>query len=141
MIVCEAANHSLRERLLRDADRTLAKAKNAGHAAVEIKRHAKELAKHQQSVEVHEVHHQQESNSNKHLATGSLLSENVIQKCKSCSGSRPRGRCPAYGKRCRECNRRNHFVAFYSSNGINHVTYGALPLQYPAMQKIKTIFH
>ena len=60
-----AADHSLRERLLRDADLTLAKAINASDEAEETKRHAKELAKHQQSEEVHEVRHQRESNSNR----------------------------------------------------------------------------
>ena len=43
MIVCGVADHALRERLLRDADLTLAKAIDAGIAAEETKRHTKEL--------------------------------------------------------------------------------------------------
>ncbi len=33
----------------------------------------------------------------------------MINKCKFCSGSHQRGKCPAYGKRCHKCQRRNHF--------------------------------
>ena len=59
MIVCGVADHALRERLLCDADLTLAKATEAGIAAEETKRHTKELEKHQSDV--HQVRHQKEN--------------------------------------------------------------------------------
>ena len=59
MIVCGTADPSLRERLLRNADLTLAKAIEAGHASEETKRHAKELEKHQVS-EINRVRHDKE---------------------------------------------------------------------------------
>jgi hypothetical protein len=54
MIVCGAADQSLPERLVRDADLTLAKAIDAGIAAEETKRRAKELEKHEQSSDIHQ---------------------------------------------------------------------------------------
>ena len=62
MIVCGTADPSLRERLLRNADLTLAKAIEAGHASEETKRHAKELEKHQVS-EINRVRHDKEKSS------------------------------------------------------------------------------
>ena len=140
MIVHGAADHSLRERLLRDADLSLAKAINAGHAAEKTKRHAKELAKHQQSVEVHEVRHQQERSSNKHPAKGSQLCDNVIKQCKFCRGSHPRSRCPAYGKRCRKCNQKTILRPAVPAKELIMSRNGALPLQPPPVLKMKTIF-
>lgn len=49
MIVCGTAYLSLRERLLRNLDLTLAKVIKAGHCSEETKRHAKELEKRQAS--------------------------------------------------------------------------------------------
>ena len=45
----------------------------------------------------------------------------MIKKCKFCNGSHLRGICPAYGKRCRNCNRRNHFAVCCSQKSIKHV--------------------
>jgi hypothetical protein len=60
IIVCGVADQSLRERLLRDADLTLTKAIDAGIAAEETKRHAKEFEKHEQSSDIHQVYHSKE---------------------------------------------------------------------------------
>ncbi|CAB4040204.1 Hypothetical predicted protein [Paramuricea clavata] len=100
MIVCGVADQSPRERLLRDADLTLAKAIDAGIAAEETKRHAKELEKHQQSSDIHQVYHSKE----RKLKKSNRAPDDVIKKCKFCNGSHQRGNCPAYGKRCRTCN-------------------------------------
>ncbi len=113
MIVCGVADHALRERLLRDADLTLAKAIDAGIAAEETKRHTKELEKHQS--EVHQVRHQKEKRIKE------SKTPDMIKKCKFCNGSHLHGVCPAYGKRCRNCNRRNHFAVCCSQKSIKHV--------------------
>lgn len=34
----------------------------------------------------------------------------MINKCKFCSQSHRRGNCPAYGKICNNCSKRNHFA-------------------------------
>lgn len=38
-------------------------------------------------------------------------SNSMITNCKYCMGSHVRGKCKAYGKRCRACNRFNHFAS------------------------------
>ncbi|CAB4026344.1 Hypothetical predicted protein, partial [Paramuricea clavata] len=118
MIVCGVADQSLRERLLRDADLTLAKAIDAGIAAEETKRHAKELEKHQQSSDIHQVYHSKE----RKLKESSRAPDDVIKKYKFCNGSHQRGNCPAYGKRCRTCNRKNHFAVCCSQKSVKCVT-------------------
>ena len=121
MIVCGTADPTLRERLLRNADLTLAKAIEAGHASEETKRHAKELEKHQVS-EVNRVRHDKEKSSKtKESHNRSHHSDDMIKKCKFCSGSHQRGNCPAYGKRCKTCNRKNHFASRCSQRMVNQV--------------------
>ena len=36
-------------------------------------------------------------------------SKEIIKKCKFCNASYPRGKCPACGKSCLNCNGKNHF--------------------------------
>jgi hypothetical protein len=118
MIVCGVADHALRERLLCDADLTLAKATEAGIAAEETKRHTKELEKHQSDV--HQVRHQKENRIKESKKTPQP-SDDMRKKCKFCNGSHLRGVCPAYGKGCRNCNRRNHFAVCCSQKSVKRV--------------------
>ena len=39
------------------------------------------------------------------------------KKCKFCDSSHPRGKCPAYGKVCHVCNKKNHFKVCCSHVG------------------------
>ncbi|CAB4028015.1 RNA-directed DNA polymerase from mobile element jockey [Paramuricea clavata] len=71
---CGVADQSLRERLLRDADLTLAKVVDASIGAEE--RHAKELEKNQQSSDIHQVYHLKE----KKLKESSKALDDVIKK-------------------------------------------------------------
>ena len=34
----------------------------------------------------------------------------MINNCKFCAGSHPRGKCPAYGEKCNFCHKKNHFA-------------------------------
>ena len=121
MIVCGTTDPLLRERLLRNADLTLTKAIEAGHASEETKRHAKKLEK-QQVSEINRVRHDKEKSSkSKDSRNSSNHSDDMIKKCKFCSGSHQRGNCPAYGKRCRTCNRKNHFASRCSQRMVNQV--------------------
>ena len=36
--------------------------------------------------------------------------EEIIAKCKFCAGQHKRGQCPAYNKRCNNCQKLNHFA-------------------------------
>ena len=109
MIVCATADSSLRERLLvRNADLTLAKAIEAGHAS---------------EKEINTVQHEKEKSSKtKDPRKSSHHSDrDMIKKCKFCNSSHQRGNCPAYGKRCRTCNLKNHFASGCSQKMVNQV--------------------
>ena len=45
------------------------------------------------------------SNKNK-----SYRQEEIIVKCKFCTGQHKKGQCPAYNKRCNNCQKLNHFA-------------------------------
>ena len=120
MIVCGITDHTLRERLLRDGDLTLEKAIAAGHAAEETKRHAKELKEHQESADVHKVHRLKDKQP-RIPDKKSKHPDSIINKCKFCGGSHQRGKCPAYGKRCHKCQRRNHFEVCCPEKEVNGV--------------------
>eukprot|EP00794_Sanderia_malayensis_P014552 gene14552-16054_t len=110
MIVCGVADPSLRERLLRDAELTLEKAVAAGHAAEETRRHAKELRSYQDNIDIHNVNRRMRKEQRKYDTDRQSKYENdLIKKCKFCNSTHPRGKCPAYGKKCRSCKRKNHF--------------------------------
>ena len=120
MIVCGVADNTLRERLLRDGDLTLEKAIAAGHAAEETKRHAQELKEHQESADLHKVNRSKD-NQSRRPDKKSKQPDNTINKCKFCGGSHQRGKCPAYGKRCYKCHRKNHFEACCPEKEVNSV--------------------
>ena len=41
--------------------------------------------------------------------TSVLLKDRIMKDCRYCGGEHNRGNCPAYGKECRKCLKRNHF--------------------------------
>jgi hypothetical protein len=40
--------------------------------------------------------------------------------CKFCGGSHAKGKCPAFGKKCSNCQKRNHFAAVCRSRRVHH---------------------
>ena len=120
MIDCGITDHTLHERLLRDGDLTLEKAIAAGHAAEETKRHAKELKEQQESADVHKVHRLKDKQP-RIPDKKSKHPDSIINKCKFCGGFHQRGKCPAYGKRCHKCQRRNHFEVCCPEKEVNGV--------------------
>ena len=107
MIVCGTKDNSLRERLLRECDLTLSKAISAGHAAEETRKHAREILRSQPSADIDKIFKKKLNKSNHN--THNQNKRDFIKKCKFCDSSHPRGKCPAYGKVCHVCNKRNHF--------------------------------
>ena len=107
MIVCGTKDNSLRERLLRECDLTLSKAISAGHAAEETRKHAREILRSQPSADIDKIFKKKMNKSNHN--TCNQNTRDFIKKCKFCDSSHPRGKCPAYGKVCHVCNKKNHF--------------------------------
>ena len=102
MIVCGTNDNSLREHLLRKSELTLPKVISAGHAAEETPKPPKTL-KSNETIDLYKI--------SKHLQSRSKTCAQVteiIKKCKFCKNSHHRGKCPAYGKVCHNCNRKNH---------------------------------
>ena len=95
MIICGVQDNKLRERLLREATLGLEKAIQLGQAAEETKKHVQQL----KSETEHSVYKIQKSQE------GQQKTNN-----KYCSYNHARGRCPAYGKKCKNCNKPNHFA-------------------------------
>ena len=105
MIVCGTKDNSLRERLLRETDLTLSRAISAGHAAEETRKHAREIQSSNPTADLHRIHKHEKFRKNPNTEN----SKDFIKKCKFCDKSHPRGKCPAYGKICSNCKKKNHF--------------------------------
>ena len=94
----------MREHLLPESDLTLPKAISAGHAAEETRKHAQEIPKSNETIDLHKI-----SKHSKSRSQTSAQATEIIKKCKFCENSHHRVKCPAYGIVCHNCNRKNDF--------------------------------
>ena len=112
IIICGLADNRLRECLLRDPGLTLEKTIELGQAAEETKRHMKEM--HHDSKSVDSLNRSRPSKGARKKVSSSKnksdRQEEIIAKCKFCVGQHKRGQCPAYNKRCNNCQKLNHFA-------------------------------
>ena len=44
-----------------------------------------------------------------------------IRKCSKCGRDHQKGQCPAFGKVCHICNKKNHFAAVCKSRNVNNI--------------------
>ena len=110
MIVCGTKDNSLCERLLRECDLTLSKAISADHVAEETRNHAHEILRPQPTADIDKII-KKKLNKSSHNTRNQNTRE-LIKKCIFCYSSHPQGRCPAYGKLCHVCNKKNHFKVY-----------------------------
>ena len=89
---------------LHESGLPLPKAISAGHAAEETHKHACEILKINETIDLHKI-----SKHSKSRSQMSTKAKDIIKKCKSWENSHHRGKCPANGKVCHNCNRKNHF--------------------------------
>ena len=117
-LICGVADKNLRERLLRREDLTLAKALTMGRISEETSSGMKTLTS-ADSVDIHQnTEVSSDVGTNNLSATGSNNeiaqvrrgggSGNYIHNCFFCKRNHVRRRCPAFGKTCSKCNRKNH---------------------------------
>ena len=104
MIACGTNDNSLRERLLRQSELNLSKAISAGHADEETRKHAREILKSNETIDLHKT-----SKHSKSKSQTSAQATEIIKKRKFGENSHHRGKCPAYGKVCHNCNRKKNF--------------------------------
>ena len=86
-----------RERLLREDNAELEKVIKIGQAAEQTKTYAKQI-KGDKTADYLESSGRQ---------TDKLA---LIKNCKFCGRTHNRGNCPAYGKECNHCKKKNHFA-------------------------------
>ena len=100
MIIVGVRDSGLKERMLREVDLTIANAEKLGQLSEEAK---KNLIAVNEGPEVNRI------KSSTDNYTFNRENEKIVKRCKFCSGNHSRGKCPAYGKICRRCKRKNHF--------------------------------
>ena len=68
---------------------------------------------HHHSKSVDSLHRSRSSKGARKVSSNKNKSdrqEEIIAKCKFCAGQHKRGQCPAYNKRCNNCQKLNHFA-------------------------------
>lgn len=77
--------------------------------------------KKKQALEINRIRHDRErSSKTTDFRKSSRHPDDIIKICKFCSSSHQRG-SPAHDKRCRTCNRKNHFASRCSQKMVHHV--------------------
>lgn len=103
-IVMGIRDKSTQEKLLREADLTLEKAINFCRA-VEISKSQSKVLQNESLVSA------VDKKSNPGRSKGVYVKEEEIKnQCVYCGLKHVKGRCPAYGKTCNKCQRKNHFA-------------------------------
>jgi len=104
-IVLGIADDQLRETYLRDSNLSLQKALQMGQAAERARQQMKEI------------------NKDNHSAVNALnkVTRTDVKTCKFCGRQHPfsKKECPAFGKVCNKCKRKNHFSSQCKTKDIN----------------------
>ena len=98
------------KRLLPECDLTLPKAISTGHAAEETRKHVREILRSQPTADIGKIFKKKLNKSSHNIRNQNT--RDFMKKCKFCDSSYSRGKCPAYGKVCYVCNKKNHFKVF-----------------------------
>ena len=122
-IVCGTKSEEVRQRLLRAEELSLDKAISVCRAEEESKKSVQYLTeshctkvcdlKRQTSRKPRTSPTSKPEDSRRH--SGGTPQSSGKQVCSNCGIQHPRKQCPAYGKRCRQCNKLNHFAKYCRS--------------------------
>lgn len=93
---------SLKERLLRESDLTLARAVSIAQRSESSKQHVKEMSTAKQSANCDEVQHR--------LPPPGVSGRGRVSVCGHCGRPHKPRECPAYGQQCSICHKFNHFA-------------------------------
>ena len=112
IIICGINDNRLRERLLSEPELTLQIAVQLGHAAEETKRHVNELQKEIDGKNpVDTIKKKFKGNGKKNFPG---YDKSLIKNCKFCN-------CSAYGKKCKNCLKPNHFAKCCPKKSVEQV--------------------
>ena len=132
-IVCGIPDNVLRERLLREQDLSLEKALTMCRAAETTKTQVKDLNEEKATGHVHVVRQKQKQPKQKYVVNKKpekkverkqnfKFSSNLkTDCCGRCDRKHEPGKCPAMGKRCRKCDRLDHFAICCRTKVVNVV--------------------
>ena len=98
-----------------------------GHAAEEMRIHAKELNSFQKNADVNKISRKHVTTSKKKIQSNtydkqSKSSWDVIKRYKFCNSSHNHDQCPAYGKKCRSCKQLNHFQVYCPNKQVKAIS-------------------
>ena len=112
MLVIGLADKRLQERLLREQNLTLDKVVSTCQTYEATRKEAKTMQQSSNKDRNYDIDavRKFDKTKQKHYKYKERDS-NIISKCKYCSYSHKRGECPAYGKVCNSCKKKNHFSA------------------------------
>ena len=123
VIICGVNDKHLLERLLREDNPELEKVIKIGQAAEQTKTYVKQF-KGDQNVDyiVSSGHQTEQTKTYAKQVKGDKIADYLgssghqtdklmlIKNCKFCGCTHNRGNCPAYGKECNHCKKKNHFA-------------------------------
>ena len=106
-LVCGILDNGLRKKLLQEADLTLEKYMNYCKAAEAANSQLKEISSHGAEA----VHQVSKPDRRTHPPKKNNKHTREFRNCKYCGKTHERKmeKCPAYGKICEKCSKRNHF--------------------------------
>ncbi len=133
-IVFDVRDERVKERLLRESDLTLQKALDICRAAEATKEQVQAMNKEAMKVPIGAVRGTQKQRRNEpdtmpnlssRIHDSGKSSKTRQAACKYCGGFHPPRQCPAYGKMCSACHKRNHLakVCLQSAKQIRQVEF------------------
>lgn len=124
MLLCRVvfgiSSVKLKERLLRDNTMTLEKAVNELRAAEMTHNQLNLIAEGDKASAKHVAAVEKRTERAPSVGASSGIDQRKLS-CKYCPYEHVKGKCPAYGKVCRKCNRKNHFSSKCLSKGIQSI--------------------
>ena len=102
-IVVGIRDDQVRAKLLRTKDLDLTKAVSICRAAEASRTQMDQLQTAQAECTINEVKKERPDRSK------TVRMDNKVQDCKYCGREHQKGKCPAYGEKCRKCGKMNHF--------------------------------
>jgi hypothetical protein len=124
-IVIGVNDIKLRERLLKNLDLSLETAIQICRAAEEVKKQSKEIQSNTASAtHVDFVRRKFESRPNPQR-NYEVSPRNQSKTCNYCGNYHDYGKCPAYGKTCKRCQKKNHFESVCKTRYVKDIVANA----------------
>ena len=122
-------NESTRARLMRKKDISLETAAEIARTAEAAKKQLQQTARNQSVHGVQQYKRGSQTNWKKRFKDGKKDananrgsgSDRVETQCKYCGGKHEKRNCPAYGKTCRKCGKKNHFEKVCRAKNISEI--------------------